>query len=410
MLLQRGLIKLILILTSFGFLVVATEFVTHRFVFSGQMEEIALINAVKRTKERENIFSEFFTRSENTLISIKENEKFSQFIEGTLSVKHDVELLALSLVKSQNDIMKIRYIDESGMEIIRAERAQLDEPTIVVPEARLQNKSHRYFYSQSIIRPANQIWFSDLDLNMEYGKVEVPYKATLRAVMPLSYQDQFKGILIINYFMQPLFDDLTNAPLYNMILADSDGEVLIHYDSDRNWSRYTGRENLSADIPNLSNIVQNETYRSPTFFSRQLDLPLKQRLILILSLNNKYLSFQESLSQKYLKYSEGVTLFITVIFGLFFSVFLNRFFVDYESRGNYINELEKLNRRIKNLLQKNKAYMEMASDGIHVLDKQGNVVAFSYSFASMLGYTEEEAARLNVRDWDALVPPDQFTE
>jgi two-component system sensor histidine kinase/response regulator len=48
--------------------------------------------------------------------------------------------------------------------------------------------------------------------------------------------------------------------------------------------------------------------------------------------------------------------------------------------------------------------LDTASDGIHILDTSGNLVQCSPSFARMLGYTMEEAARLNVADWDALIP------
>nr|MBI3611986.1 PAS domain S-box protein [Nitrospirota bacterium] len=44
--------------------------------------------------------------------------------------------------------------------------------------------------------------------------------------------------------------------------------------------------------------------------------------------------------------------------------------------------------------------LESASDGIHVLDEAGNVVLVNRTFCEMLGYSVEEALRLNVADWD----------
>lgn len=52
--------------------------------------------------------------------------------------------------------------------------------------------------------------------------------------------------------------------------------------------------------------------------------------------------------------------------------------------------------------------LETASDGIHILDEDGNAVEFSQSFARMLGYTREEAARLNMVDWDASILRDKI--
>src|SRR3990167_9905961 len=45
--------------------------------------------------------------------------------------------------------------------------------------------------------------------------------------------------------------------------------------------------------------------------------------------------------------------------------------------------------------------MLTSMDGIHVMDMQGNILATNDAFCRMLGYTQEEAARLNVADWDA---------
>ena len=61
---------------------------------------------------------------------------------------------------------------------------------------------------------------------------------------------------------------------------------------------------------------------------------------------------------------------------------------------------------ILNESKKNEALLNTASDGIHILDEQGNLVQFSNSFARMLGYSHDEAARLNVVNWDAQIPGD----
>ena len=51
-----------------------------------------------------------------------------------------------------------------------------------------------------------------------------------------------------------------------------------------------------------------------------------------------------------------------------------------------------------------------ASDGIHILDMQGNIVQFSDSFAAMLGYAHAEIGRLNVADWDTAIPKEQIPD
>ena len=59
---------------------------------------------------------------------------------------------------------------------------------------------------------------------------------------------------------------------------------------------------------------------------------------------------------------------------------------------------------IREQQHKYQSIMELSSDGIHLLDEDGNLYEFSDSFAQMLGYSKEEASLLNVRDWDTSIP------
>lgn len=49
--------------------------------------------------------------------------------------------------------------------------------------------------------------------------------------------------------------------------------------------------------------------------------------------------------------------------------------------------------------ERNSALLRGASDGIHVLDRQGNLVEASDSFFAMLGYDRAQGMGLNVKDW-----------
>ena len=50
--------------------------------------------------------------------------------------------------------------------------------------------------------------------------------------------------------------------------------------------------------------------------------------------------------------------------------------------------------------EKNLALLHNASDGIHILDEEGDVVEASDSFCAMLGYTRDEVIGMNVGMWD----------
>jgi diguanylate cyclase (GGDEF)-like protein/PAS domain S-box-containing protein len=68
---------------------------------------------------------------------------------------------------------------------------------------------------------------------------------------------------------------------------------------------------------------------------------------------------------------------------------------------HFVSQIQDITDR-KNLTARLQTLLDTASDGIHILDSEGNVLQFSQSFTLLLGYTEEETARLNIRDWDAM--------
>ncbi len=50
---------------------------------------------------------------------------------------------------------------------------------------------------------------------------------------------------------------------------------------------------------------------------------------------------------------------------------------------------------------RNRVFLRNASDGVHILDVDGNVLEVSDSFCRMLGYSREELLGANVSLWDA---------
>lgn len=61
-------------------------------------------------------------------------------------------------------------------------------------------------------------------------------------------------------------------------------------------------------------------------------------------------------------------------------------------------------------LKRYQTLMRNALDGIHILDIQGNLVEVNDAFCDMLGYTREEAGKLNVADWDARWQKNELLE
>ncbi len=65
-----------------------------------------------------------------------------------------------------------------------------------------------------------------------------------------------------------------------------------------------------------------------------------------------------------------------------------------------VTETRRAQREKELLLRRYQVLMKTALDGIRVMDINGDILEANDSFCEMLGYTPEEAIRLNVSDWD----------
>ena len=76
--------------------------------------------------------------------------------------------------------------------------------------------------------------------------------------------------------------------------------------------------------------------------------------------------------------------------------------------GMDITGLLRIQRETEKLLRRHQALMKAATEGIHIMGVEGNVVEANDAFCSMLGYTQEEVAELSVFDWDAQLSREEL--
>ncbi len=75
--------------------------------------------------------------------------------------------------------------------------------------------------------------------------------------------------------------------------------------------------------------------------------------------------------------------------------------------GYDITEAHTLSESLKRQNERHLALLRNASDGIHILDRDGTVIEASDSFCAMLGYDREEIIGMNVRQWDVAHDAEQ---
>lgn len=206
------------------------------------------------------------------LKSFSTNDLLIKFIQSQSETdRKNLESLFYSAAQSNTAFMQVRYLDENGMERVRVDR--ISNEAYIVPLDKLQNKSDRYYFKETALLKDQKMWSSKIDLNIEHGKIEVPLKPTFRVAVPVYVNSLFRGIVIINLFMENMLSNLTSLDGFDIYIIDGNGEILISPKSDEAWSRYLpNRKNFAKLFPEeTENILISDSYKSKTLFSYSME-------------------------------------------------------------------------------------------------------------------------------------------
>jgi diguanylate cyclase (GGDEF)-like protein len=179
--------------------------------------------------------------------------------------------------------MQIRFISLDGYERVRVDKVESE----IVRVDDLQNKSHRYYFKESIGLQDGEVYTSRLDLNVEKGVVEKPLKPTFRVATPIYLNGKILGILVLNSFASSALNELLSSTYYSSILTDNSGHIIMHSDSKFNWSNYLPNGNTVYNLlgEEVSKLYSEETYKAETFISKKLNVSFQNRLFLILQVS-----------------------------------------------------------------------------------------------------------------------------
>lgn len=153
-------------------------------------------------------------------------------LNQTIAIKWR-QIMAVSEIYDQ-----IRWIDQMGQERIRVQKKE-GVPHII-EQSQLQNKSNRYYFSNTILLPEGQIFISPLDLNIEHNQIEIPHKPTLRIAMPLFNNHQKIGILVMNIRANFFLQKIKDSHLAQTWLVNSEGYWLKSSTPQDEWGFMLG--------------------------------------------------------------------------------------------------------------------------------------------------------------------------
>ncbi len=175
------------------------------------------------------------------------------------------------LIDSNNTVFQLRYINENADEIIRFDR---DKTNKIIEIKKLQNKSHRDYFTKTKRLKEKQFFISDLDLNIEFKQIEVPYRPTIRVATPIYEKDVFKGILIINFNASTLVEKITKNEKFDVYYLDTLKNFLLHPDKNKSWSTQLKRNyKVENEIENIDELIKKPFLdKNQKYYSKKITI------------------------------------------------------------------------------------------------------------------------------------------
>lgn len=158
----------------------------------------------------------------------------------------DVNKVFARVGKSLPTISQMRWLSLSGQEEVRVNFKNGEARP--VPAAQLQNKKGRYYFERALLSSSQEVYLSSIDLNEEFGKVEMPYLPTIRSAIKFDNHPLGSGIFIINFELKSLFNDLRTLSDFGtrVFVAKGSGEWMVFSDTDKEWASY--KKDVSASV------------------------------------------------------------------------------------------------------------------------------------------------------------------
>ncbi len=185
-----------------------------------------------------------------------------------------IESAFLAIANNHRIFHQVRFLGTNGQEIIRV---NFDgKNAILVPPDELQFKGHRYYFQESIGLKPGEIYVSPLDLNIEHGKIQIPYSPVIRYATPVvDSKGKTRGVIVLNVRGAVLLDILerqqdTTRYGEHYFLIDQDGYFLFHPETSKQFSRFINSgETLVSNEPELVKFIDTQKKDMVVLQSRQ---------------------------------------------------------------------------------------------------------------------------------------------
>lgn len=163
-----------------------------------------------RVSEKTQILNEMLGVPIRHAVSLVREPKNRDAVKRGAQGRDDIADALTSLVYRNPTYVQARWLDARGKEQVRIDRIGSD--VVRTPDARLQDKSDRYYFTKGRSTLPESVYVSPLDLNMEHGTIEVPYSPMLRFTSRIRPEGNADfGIFVINVAARNLIAHLDPA-------------------------------------------------------------------------------------------------------------------------------------------------------------------------------------------------------
>lgn len=263
---------LIIVACISALLLIATVFLTLKN-FCNQKVSRELSELIQQTTDFQHQQNQtvkntimHLTKVISTIASQNELDKLINLPDGSPeanSLKKEILAEFKAYIRNFDYCYQIRFLDENGKEVIRINKDNKSQ-TKVVPVSELQQKQDRYYFKATVGLKPDQVYLSNIDLNVEHNKIERPYVPTIRLAMPLvDKQKHNKGIIIINTKASYILDKIEQGKNFTkgpQMLLNQNGFWLLHPDTAKEWGFMLNKPslNLKVENPQLWQAINSE--------------------------------------------------------------------------------------------------------------------------------------------------------
>ncbi|WP_158970891.1 response regulator [Paraglaciecola sp. L3A3] len=169
-------------------------------------------------------------------------------------------IILKAFITNHTEYQQLRFIDAAGKEIVRVQRngnGQINEVTL----NDLQNKADTAYVIETLKLKNRETYYSSVNLNREYGAIQLPHTPVLRIATPVFAADEtVSGVMVLNLSTEQLFAGITSdINGTQRTIVDENGFYIKHLDASKTFGFDLGIDyKLSTDEPFMAKTILNQ--------------------------------------------------------------------------------------------------------------------------------------------------------